>query len=722
MKKTSILLIWIVLGFYSCKEMQESNIETVKETSKVINREALVTRHNVNVKSLDTLASLSVGNGSFAYTVDGTGLQTFPEYYKDGMPLGTQSEWGWDSHPNTENYKFEETLVDYKQNGRKVSYAIQNKTTERTKAATEFFRSNPHRLQLGNLGLELFKTNGDKVTPKDIKDINQTLNVWTGELKSEFTVEDIPVTVWTTCHQESDVIGVKIESELMKSNQLKIRLRFPYPTATWTDLGAQWTGERNYTSKIVSENEQQTVISRHLDSLNYNIGLTWRGKAKVSKKGDNYFLLTPNDDTHNFSFTCDFSNKSIIKSFTFEDIEESSKSEWVRFWNSGGAIDFSGSTDPRAKELERRVILSQYLTKLQCTGELPPQETGLTYNSWYGKPHLEMHWWHGVHFALWNRSENLERTLPWYNRVLKKAKGLATRQGFEGARWQKMTDMYGDEGPSSVGAFLVWQQPHMITYAELMYREKPTPETLELYKERVYATADFMASYAKYNKDKKRYELGPPIIAAQERFKAIETYNPTYELAYWNWALNTAIRWKERLGEEPNTEWKKVLEELSPLPVQNNKYLAAESATDSYTNPEYRTDHPSVFGTFGMLPETAMLDKQIMQNTFNWIWDNWAWEETWGWDFPMTAMTAARLGMPEKAIDALFMDVKTNTFLKSGHNYQDGRLPVYLPGNGGLLTAVAMMCAGWDGSEEDNPGFPKDGSWVVNWENLDKMF
>lgn len=87
----------------------------------------------------------------------------------------------------------------------------------------------------------------------------------------------------------------------------------------------------------------------------------------------------------------------------------------------------------------------------------------------------------------------------------------------------------------------------------------------------------------------------------------------------------------------------------------------------------------------------------------------------------MTAMTAARLGLPEKAVDALFMDIPTNTYLPNGHNYQDKRLRLYLPGNGGILTAVAMMCAGWDGSEGENPGFPKDGTWDVRWEGLARM-
>src|SRR5882757_1382413 len=71
-----------------------------------INRQALVERHTVINKTADTLASLSVGNGAFAFTVDITGLQSFPDVYKAGVPLGTQSEWGWHSFPNDSGYHF----------------------------------------------------------------------------------------------------------------------------------------------------------------------------------------------------------------------------------------------------------------------------------------------------------------------------------------------------------------------------------------------------------------------------------------------------------------------------------------------------------------------------------------------------------------------------------------------------------------------------------------
>ena len=60
-----------------------------------INRRDVVSRNNPVVKKLDRLSSLTVGNGGFAFTVDATGLQTFPEYYESGVPLGTMSDWGW---------------------------------------------------------------------------------------------------------------------------------------------------------------------------------------------------------------------------------------------------------------------------------------------------------------------------------------------------------------------------------------------------------------------------------------------------------------------------------------------------------------------------------------------------------------------------------------------------------------------------------------------------
>ena len=88
----------------------------------------------------------------------------------------------------------------------------------------------------------------------------------------------------------------------------------------------------------------------------------------------------------------------------------------------------------------------------------------------------------------------------------------------------------------------------------------------------------------------------------------------------------------------------------------------------------------------------------------------------------MLAMCAARLGQPDRAIDALLLDTPKNVYRPNGHNHQRPGLTIYLPGNGGLLAAVAMMAAGWDGAPEGQaPGFPADGRWQVRWEGLRQM-
>jgi hypothetical protein len=85
----------------------------------------------------------------------------------------------------------------------------------------------------------------------------------------------------------------------------------------------------------------------------------------------------------------------------------------------------------------------------------------------------------------------------------------------------------------------------------------------------------------------------------------------------------------------------------------------------------------------------------------------------------MLAMTAARLGSPREAVDALLLDTPKNVYRANGHNHQRPGLTIYLPGNGGLLYAVAMMAAGWDGGpQRAAPGFPDDGSWSVRFEGL----
>ncbi len=682
---------------------------SISAFSDTIDREALVKRNNPHVVTVDTLASLTVGNGEFAYTVDVTGLQTFPELYRNGVPLGTQSQWGWHSFPNPDNLRHEETLKSYDfGHGHPELYSTQLKEPERGKSASDWYRVNPHRLHLGIIGF-------DGVKKSQISNIDQTLDMWSGTVTSDFKVDSHPVKVMTACHPDRDMISAEITS----AAHLPVVFRMPYPTGAHADDACDWTRDSLHITEVVRSGSNSALLRHTLDDTSYYINVSWTGNVTPEVKGRNEWVLRPSSDT--WSFTAEFTPAESAAGVTVAaDVRKESTRYWDYFWRSGGVVDFSKCTDPRAAELERRVVLSQYLLATQCAGSTPPQETGLTYNSWFGKFHLEMIWWHQAQFALYGHENLLARTLPWYETVMPIAREIARRQGFEGVRWMKMTDPSGIEAPSKVGSFLIWQQPHLIYLAELLHRANPGAGVIEKYAGQVEETARFMESFATYDADNNRYTL-KGVIPAQETLRAAETVNPPFELSYWHFGLLTANKWRERRGLLRNQKWDEIAASLSRLAAKDSLYLAAETAPQTYEDIRFTSDHMAVLGALGILPESHLLEFDTMNSTFDWIYDNWNWDKTWGWDYPTTAMCATRLGEPEKAVNALLMDKRTNTYLPNGHNFQDNRLRCYLPGNGGLLTTIALMTAGWDGCKVKNPGFPKDGTWDVRWEGIKPM-
>ncbi|WP_036745791.1 glycoside hydrolase family 65 [Paenibacillus sp. UNC451MF] len=683
-----------------------------------IDRKALVTRHNPVIHALDPLSPLSVGNSEIAYTVDLTGMQSFPNDYT--FPLGTQSQWGWHSSGNPDKHQLEELrLKEYETYGRKVGYETDPEDQEEV---FHWLRQNPHRLQLGRVGLAIRTEDGKRIAIADVQDAKQTLDMWSGTITSRFRVEGMPVEVITCCHPHSDQIGIRIDSPLLAQGRLSIEIAFPDPEPVSRNWGkcmaVEWGHDETHETKVADVSSGKAVFERTMDSDGYRMDAEWSGSAELSRDAKHSFTLTPSALTETFSFTFGFVRTGgEIELLPADAIQVESSFHWEAFWNDGGVIELAESQDERALELERRIVLSQFLTAIHCAGSLPPQETGLLYNSWFGKFHLEMHWWHAAHFAQWGRIGLLKKSLDWYRRILPVAEKLARSQGYEGARWPKMVGPEGRQSPSPIGALLIWQQPHPIDLAELCYQAEPTLETLDWLKDVVMESARFMASFAVWDADRKAYVLGPPVIPAQENHRGEDSINPTFELEYWRHGLEIALKWRERLGMPTEALWERVRDGLAPLPVgEEGVYMAHERCPDTYT--KMNIDHPSMLGALGILPGKAV-DHDVMRATLNKVVTEWKWDTSWGWDFPMSAMTAARLGDGNRAVDLLLMDATKNTYLLNGHNYQRDNLLAYLPGNGGLLAAVALMACGWqDGPDTHAPGFPSDGTWTVRWEGL----
>ena len=736
-----------------------------------IDRKALVQRHNVQQRKLDPRSPVSVGNGEFAFTMDLTGLQTLPAEYpvgprEEALPpgtlLGTQSNWGWHSAPGGEGYTLAGSTVRYDSPRGPVPYVdmvgdIVNDRETGTSAAESWLRANPHRLDLARIGFQLLQDGTSRpICGDELSGTSQTLDLWTGIVTSTFTIAGHQATVTTACHPHRDELGIRVESPAL-GDGLVIALDFPYGSEAWHNA-AEWSRPDAHTTTLngpqpagLHPGATSWTVDRELDNAHYYVVVTGQGLV-VEQSGPHQVRLRgdvlPRQDVIDLSI--EFisagdgdciprgaaglsrpagkagagtqSGAAVAPSLgepplpggaqPGSNVASASMERWPRFWQSGGAIELAATPDHRARELERRIVLSQYLTAVNCSGSLPPQETGLVCNSWRGRFHLEMHWWHAAHFAHWNRTELLLPSLRWYSTVLETSCETARTQGFDGARWPKQVGPDGRESPSPIGTFLIWQQPHPIHLAELVYRANPNREVLDEFADIVFASAAFMAAFA--HATPRGFELGPPLIPAQESYGSMraKVTNPTFELAYWQWGLRTAAAWRERLGLEPVQAWQEVADGLVRPRVRNGIYAAMD--VDPFT---IRTDHPSMLCALGVLPLTDLIDEDIMGATLKDVLADWDWNTTWGWDYPVMAMTAARLGDPESAVDALLQEAGKNTVLPNGHNRQTDSLPLYLPGNGGLLAAAALMAAGWDhGPDRHAPGFPS--GWTVKWEGL----
>jgi protein-glucosylgalactosylhydroxylysine glucosidase len=204
-----------------------------------------------------------------------------------------------------------------------------------------------------------------------------------------------------------------------------------------------------------------------------------------------------------------------------------------------------------------------------------------------------------------------------------------------------------------------------------------------------------------------------------------------FELTYWRLGLKIASEWRTRAHLPPKPEWADTLKRLAEpttVPGRDNYSTAYAINGNCYGFPHSAVpkagqhkcsgayqSHPLFLGALGMINGAAVhppLDSQTFNSTLSYSIAGWDWSGTWGWDYPLWAFAQMRMGWDSSSVvDMLLRNETKNFYWSNGHDYETPSLPVYLPGNGGLLSAVAMMAGGFmDG--EGKPvevGFPK--SW-----------
>ena len=267
------------------------------EKSRPIDRHALVARHNPVIRKPDCLSPLSVGNGEFVFTVDVTGLQTFPSLYEKGMPLCTQSQWGWHTQPNPAGYDVKDfPLTYYESSGRKLGLLYSR--VKGRKAEVRWLRANPHRLHLGRIGLELRNRQGQELTPKQLTNIQQTLDLWSGIIDSRFQVDGQKVHVQTCCHPTKDLIAVRIESDLLRTGQLSVGFHFPYGMGSlgrdyqdWSKKTADWSRPNSHKTKMQQIGSNRFEFARTLDNDRYNIVVLCSRAATIAEPEKHKYIL-----------------------------------------------------------------------------------------------------------------------------------------------------------------------------------------------------------------------------------------------------------------------------------------------------------------------------------------------------------------------------------------------------------------------------------------------
>lgn len=707
---------------------------TTNTNNKLINRLDIIASFNPHLTDINPQSPLSVGNGRFCYTADITGMQTLYEEYSAETPLCTMAEWGWHTK-KADNEKGFYTLDDVRMTP--YNYCKRTVTYPRVKyegneAAYDWVRQNPHKFNLAKIGLYF---HNKPIKADNIYCINQTLDVTTGILKSSFrlnvnrhnnvrtlnnimadnintnaTIDNL-VTVYTVCDDNSDTVAFHISSGLLQCG-LSINIAFPYASCDIT--GSDWNDTDGHSDFLKASH-----IRRQIDDTAYYVNFNINGTDTSQHTANNSIITSDSNVTinkcnnsaaatiksngiHSYNITTiadelnmsvNF-NKSIHTPATYDTIAGNSRHFWHNYWTTGKFLNSDN------KELMRRVILSQYLLVINDSGYIPPAETGLTCNSWYGKAHLEMHYWHMAWAPLWGHPELLTRSFDWYIDILDEAKKNASRNGYKGARWTKMVSYTGSDCPSKIAPLLVWQQPHIINMLQMVIDNNTSDDfDVKAYMNKywilVKETAVFIADYLVYDPVSDIYNIEAPVIPVQERHLPEDTRNPIFELAYFRYGLLIAAKWAYKLGfTDEASQWHNIAMHIAPLPINDDVYIAHSNCPDTFTNKAI--DHPLMLQIYGMLDNYGaedIVDKDIYRNTLMKVIDVWDYSTLWGWDFAVIAMAAHKLGLDDIALEQLLINSPKNDYVESGNNRQNSRkdLPLYLPGNGSLLLAAARI-------------------------------
>ena len=279
----------------------------------------------------------------------------------------------------------------------------------------------------------------------------QTLDLWTGTLSSRFTLEDAHVRVESWVHPQRDLLAVRVDPGALpiesagRAGRLSIRARDAHRRSVRLDAAGSQPDRPSRAGVRTGSNGTGRSTRRRI-----RCALGWAGPARVDDGKAHEWLLSLDRAGRPLEFVISFLGEAGAASCRTWPRRDRRARGTGRCSGSRAARSISPGAPIRARASWSGASCSRSTSRRsKCAGSLPPQETGLTFNSWFGKSHLEMHWWHAAHFALWNRRASCSSAAcRGIAASCRRARETRARQGYRGARWPKMVGPDGRESPS----------------------------------------------------------------------------------------------------------------------------------------------------------------------------------------------------------------------------------------------------------------------------------
>lgn len=584
-----------------------------------------IIKYNLKFNHIDSKNPVTIGNGDFAITLDQTGTQSLYEIYKD-IPLSTMSNKNW-------FYKDKKDIKPSYVDGKAyMLFNLDNDPNYQTN------RQYPFKYSFMQI---LLYDNDKLIDINNIKDVKQELDLYKGIVTSSFNYKEKINKTISFIYQDHDEFNFKLQSD-----NLNLALKFNYPSYTKNGY------RLDILPNVLVKEDRITLLYDDKNSLSFKL-----------KSSSNYQIVEN---------TLIFDDNNVSFSLALDEIKEGKLLD--EFWKCDNGIIIDN------EELVKKMVLSKYLLHVNSTGIYPPQESGLTYNCWNSKFHLEMHLIH----SLWNIYNNhvgdLVKSFDYYLSIMPSSLKRASLNGYKGLRFPKMTGPDGEDSPSNIGPLLIWQAPHILFMLQEIYYLYNKENIIKKYEPLISGTIDFMISFLTL-KDSK-YQMLDPLLEACESIPLDRCQNPSFELEYWRYTLERQPKIDTVLYGHQRYDYLDITSKIITPKEDDGIYLKTYGVIDKY---DLYKDHPTE-GFLMSFFKSKIVDKEKMVKTIDYILKNMDLSSYWGWDFPFLGLSLLNCGEIEKSIEVTQLNTINNQYLYNGYNTSPrDDLKAYLPGNGAFL-------------------------------------